>query len=155
MQNNKVKSVKTGKERALYLLQRSDKTEYELRNKLKQGLYSDSVIEEVINFLKAYHYIDDEQYTRKYISYKTKTKSVKQIKMDLYQKGITPEIIKEVFNSLGDSEEETIKKCIEKKRLNWETIEEKDIHKLISSLMRRGFPYEQIMTSIKEFKPLG
>lgn len=152
MENKKEKSLKTGKERALYILQNSDKTEQEIRNKLKQGSYSSTVIDGVIQFLKSYNYIDDVAYTRKYIAYKSKSKSYKLIKAELYQKGIPNEITKEVFDSIDSDENDTIKALINKKKIDWESVGDKDIHKLTNHLLQKGFPYEQIVSVIKEFK---
>lgn len=152
MQNKKEKTFKTGKERALYILHKADKTEHELRTKLKEGLYSESVIDEIIDFLKSYKYIDDSQYTRKYIAYKSNTKSYKLIKLELYQRGIPLELTKEVFESFGSEEYDTIKRLVIKKKINWESVGDNDIHKLTNYLLRKGFPYEQIVSVIKEFQ---
>ena len=46
---------KRAKKRAMNLLQKRDYTEYKLTEKLREGLYSDEVIAETIEFLKSYH----------------------------------------------------------------------------------------------------
>ena len=47
------------KERALYLLKAADKTEYEIRTKLRQAFYPEELIDYAVDFLKQYRYIDD------------------------------------------------------------------------------------------------
>ena len=60
---------KRGKERALYYLKNSDKTSYQMRNKLREGFYPENIIEKIIDFLSKYGYIDDLQYAIRYITY--------------------------------------------------------------------------------------
>ena len=42
------------KERALYLLKAADKTEYEIRTKLRQAFYPEELIDYAVDFLKQY-----------------------------------------------------------------------------------------------------
>ena len=44
--------MKRGKERALYLLKDRDRTEAEIRKKLKEGFYPQQVIDRTMDFLK-------------------------------------------------------------------------------------------------------
>ena len=50
------------KHRALHLLEYMDRTEKNMRMKLAQGGYPQDVIDETIDFLKSYGYIDDQKY---------------------------------------------------------------------------------------------
>ena len=51
---------KRAKKRAMNLLQKRDYTEYKLREKLKEGFYTDEIIDDTIEYLKSYRYLDDE-----------------------------------------------------------------------------------------------
>ena len=50
---------KRAKLRAMNLLQSRDYTTAKLRQKLKQGLYPDAVIEQALDYVASYHYTDD------------------------------------------------------------------------------------------------
>ena len=52
---------KRAKHRALYLLERCDRTEQELRTKLSRS-YEPEIVEEAIRYVKQYGYIDDKRY---------------------------------------------------------------------------------------------
>ena len=61
--------LKRAVERVCYLLKSSDKTEQELRQKLKDGYYPGEAIDYAIEFLKKHRYINDEEYGRRYVEY--------------------------------------------------------------------------------------
>lgn len=141
---------KRGKERALYYLKTSDKTISQMRTKLKDGFYPEDIIESVVDFLKNYGYIDDYRYTQNYVSYSRQRKSIRCIRNDLVLKGISKEIIEEVIleNSCDSMEEQLIEEyCRKKIRGN---MDEKQYNKLVMSLMRKGFKYEQVRSVIRK-----
>ena len=57
------------KKRALYLLTDQDRTEKQLREKLEKTGYSGQVIEETIEYVRSFGYIDDLRYSVRYIEY--------------------------------------------------------------------------------------
>ena len=67
------------KERALYLLKAADKTEYEIRTKLKQAFYPEELIDYAVDFLKQYRYIDDQRYAQNYINLYAERRSRRNI----------------------------------------------------------------------------
>ena len=150
---------KRGKERALYYLKNSDKTTYQMRSKLKEGLYPENVIEKIINFLNNYGYIDDLQYAMRFISYNINKNSSRKIIEKLRIKGIGKDIIEEAFCSISEYDEdfdnrkaeiELIRKQLIKKiRPNMDIQME---HKLVMSLVRKGFLYEDVISVLKEEK---
>ncbi len=136
---------KKAKHRALYLLERMDRTEYELRQKLKQD-YEADVVDEAIEYVKQYHYIDDERYARNYIVSKSQVKSRRQIEQELLlKKGISKDIILDAF-SQADVQDELflIRRWMEKKKLNPETANREELQKFYLFMMRRGFQSEDI-----------
>ena len=54
--------LKRAQARSLYILKSMDKTEAQMRQKLKEGTYPEKVIEEVIGWLYGFHYLDDRRY---------------------------------------------------------------------------------------------
>ena len=79
--------------RCLHLLERKDYTEWQLRQKLREGYYPDEVADLTMEDLKGYGYLDDSRYAERYMEYKLKSKSLRAVITDLKQKGISRDII--------------------------------------------------------------
>lgn len=130
---------------ALTLLEYCDRTEQEMRRKLKEREYRAEEIEETIGFLKEYHYIDDREYVRKYIRTHSGRKSVRRIQGELEQKGIEGELIEAGFAETSVDEEAQIAAWIEKKGYrSGETMEPAEYRRLTAFLGRRGYSFEII-----------
>ena len=154
------------KKRVLYLLQRKMYSEVELWEKLKQEYYPIEVIEETIQYVKQFHYIDDERLAEQYIRSKMGQKSQRVLKQQLKQKGISDFVIEQTFGKIQESfyqdkveeteslELEAIRKYVRKKGVSFrnKNDEERDdvswdyteIQKLTASLLRKGFQIENI-----------
>ena len=71
--------------RAMNLLKSRTYTEEELRRKLKQGFYPDSLVDTALEYVKSFHYVDDFAYAKEFIQYRVESLSKKQIvNKDLY-----------------------------------------------------------------------
>ena len=135
---------KRAKKRCLNLLQKKTYTEYQLRKKLKEGFYPDELIEEAVEYVKSYHYIDDYRYACEFIFYHKDTESRKKIEEKLRKKGISQEVLQRAQDdSYDDGEEENVElnlaiKLLEKKHYNQEIMETKEKQKLFAFLSRKG-----------------
>lgn len=143
---------KRAKKRAMHILEKRDKTEQQLRDKLLENRYPIQVVEAAIDYVKSYGYIDDISYARRYIEYRSRSKSRKQLRMELYAKGISSEIISGIFEDMEDGEGEAIKKLILKKSAKPQLLEETERRKLKMSLMRKGFAYSEIEKAFSQFE---
>ena len=127
---------------ALSLLERSDKTAQEMRQKLKEREYQQEEIEET---LEEYHYVDDEEYVRKYIRSYGARKSARRIRAELEKRGVDAELIEAGMAEIPVDEEEQIAVWIRKK--GYETdqqLEPEKYRKLTAALARRGYSFEMI-----------
>ena len=77
----------------MHLLEKQDRTERQLYDKLKQNGYPESCIESAIAYVKSYHYIDDFRYASTYIRYHQEKKSRQKLKMELMAKGIGRDLV--------------------------------------------------------------
>ncbi len=136
--------LRRAKQKGLAILKFMDRTEQELALKLKQADYTDSIISEVIAYIKSYHYIDDERYAVNYIRSRKDSKSKRQIYAELIQKGIEKMYIEQAFCEEYEDEEEAIRKAIGKKTKDISSMTEEEKMKLTSSLYRKGFPLDLI-----------
>ena len=139
--------IKRARKRAMFLLEKMDRTESQLRNKLRQGFYGEDLIDDAIAYVKKYHYIDDNRYAQTYVRYQKERKSKRQIKMDLMQKGVDREIIEQAIEAEyeSESEQELILKWIEKRKYKIGESDIKEKQKMYQFLMRKGFRSEDIL----------
>lgn len=130
------------KERALYLLKDKGRTVLELRQKLKKGWYPEKAIDRTVDFLKRYHYVDDEAYTRNYVELYGNRKSRAELAQSLRKKGIDRKLIKEICEEMEPDAAEEIRKILRRRGYSEMIWEEKQ--KTIAYLMRRGFSWGEI-----------
>ena len=90
--------------RCLHLLERKDYTEWQLRQKLREGYYPDETIDITMEALKGYGYLDDLRYAERYMEFKLKNKSVRAVVRDLRQKGISQGVIDEAAMTFDEEE---------------------------------------------------
>lgn len=140
---------KRAKLRCMNLLKSRDYTEYQLRTKLKEGLYPESVIDEAICYVESYGYVDDLRYAKSYIYYAGSSKSVRKIETELIAKGITKKIIDKAYQECEESndlvdEEHIIENYLVKKKYDSENATEEERRKIIGFLYRKGFPLDKI-----------
>ncbi|WP_461810619.1 regulatory protein RecX [Faecalimonas sp.] len=143
--------LKRVKLRALHLLNQMDRTEAQLRTKLKQGYYTDEMIEQAITYVKSFGYIEDGSYAKRYILSKQKSKSKKEIYAQLHQRGIVKEVIEYAMEECYEQDEEimAIKRLIEKKHFDIENATDSEKIKLYGYLSRKGFSYDCIRQVIQ------
>lgn len=133
------------KYRALDYISYQNRSEKEIVNKLRTLEYSEFIIEQVIQFLKKYDYINDEDFARKFTEYNLnyKRKSMKRIQYDLYQKGISGIEIEELIPNKEKLEYENIEYLLKKYKYNKE-MDRKDKEKLIRRILSKGFNYSNL-----------
>lgn len=136
---------KRAQKRAMHLLVKMDRSEKQLRDKLEEGMYPADVIDAAVDYVKSYHYIDDERYARNMIRYQQEKKSRLQIKTDLLRKGISSEIIDHAMEEEYQvSSEELILKLLEKKGYEPESADDTQRRRVYNFLLRKGFRSDEI-----------
>lgn len=145
--------LKRAKLRALHLLTDMARTESGLREKLKQGMYPEDVIEDALVYVRSFGYLDDYRYAQNFIESKRSSKSKKEIYALLCGKGVSPDLIDQAFESMDteNSEEEAICRIIRKRRIDPSKATREELHKLYGYLARKGFQYEDIRHAIQKY----
>lgn len=142
------------KHRALHLLEYMDRTEKNMRTKLAQGGYPQDVIDETIEFLKSYGYIDDQKYAYRYFNTRSQGKGRRRLFQELYQKGVHADQVQEAWAqaALDDEIDERagIRKLVEKKVGEQTELSQKEYRRLTGFLARRGFEWEDILAVFEE-----
>ena len=145
---------KRAKERSLHLIEKMDRTEYQIRTKLKDGYYPEEIIERVIAFLNKYNFINDEDYAKRYIECSKKTKSCRLILLELAKKGISKDILSNIKLYLSNDDEEIMQivKLLNKKKYKEVCADIKEKSKIINYLLRKGYDFENINTAIRKYE---
>ncbi len=143
--------AKKAREKAVYYLQFSGKTESELRKKLAEQEFSPASVDSAIEFVKKYRYLDDEDYTRRFIEKNGNKKSRKQMKYELMQKGVAREILDVVFEDMVVDEETQILTLLEKRKYPGEEATREEKQKISAFLARKGFSYDAISSAVIQY----
>ena len=148
--------VKRAKLRAMHLLTRMDYTEAELEKKLMKGEYTPQAVKIAMDYVRSYHYLDDERYVTRYLSTYQGRKSRRQMQFELERKGIPRELIRRGQEAMEDEEgcaDETdmIRQLLEKRCRNPKEADEKEKRRHYGYLMRRGFTSSEIQSVFREY----
>ncbi len=137
--------LRRAKLRCLHILEKMDKTEWQLRQKLMEGEYPAAVIDEAVAYVKSFHYVDDLRYASSYIADHQSSRSNKQLRLDLLKRGISDTIINEAFGTADQQDQKVlIRHWIEKKRFDKGSASPDELRRFIQFLMRKGFVYSDI-----------
>lgn len=149
--------AKRSKLRAMNLLKTRDYTEFQLAKKLHDAEYPEDIVEQAIDYVKAFGYIDDKRYAVDYIKEQYDKRSRKEIQMKLQKKGIAKETVDyavaETYGGEDDydmtSYDETalILKTLQKKHFTKDASYE-DKQKILAYFYRRGFSMDAVYKAI-------
>ncbi|MBU5487598.1 recombination regulator RecX [Clostridium sp. MSJ-8] len=144
------------RETAFRIIERSYKSEKELKERLLEKGYNNIEINRTIDYLKEYNFVDNEKLCEMYIKSKIKTQGKKKIKYQLLHKGIDEETINNVLDNIDSESEYEREKAIEvaTKKYNLLIKKEEDIYKikgkLYAFLAGRGYEYSIIQETISK-----
>ncbi len=138
---------KRARRRTMHLLEKMDRTEAQIREKLRQGFYPEEIIEDAVAYVKGYHYLDDSRYAENYVRNQREKKSRRKIQMELMAKGIDRELAEQALEEecQGENEQELILKWVEKKHYSAQTADLKEKQRMYQFLMRKGFQSDDIL----------
>lgn len=144
---------KRAKLRAMNLLKNREYTREELRRKLEQGQYPKQIIEEALDYVESYKYIDDLRYAVSYITCHEADKSRRQIEQHLMQKGISKDILEKAWQEWEEKggvmdEQAMIEKLLQKRHYAPDAADRKEQQRTYSFLLRKGFSGESIIKAM-------
>ena len=127
------------------------RTSFEVRNKLFDLGFDERIISQVICDLIELQYINDEDFTKKFIESNKKSKKISKsmIKLKLKNKGIDGEIIEKYFSEIEFDDIDAIKKLLVKKKFSNE-LEYDEKNKIIAYCVRKGFNMNDVIRAIKD-----
>ena len=138
------------KKRALHLLEKQDRSERNLRDKLREGGYADNVIDIAIDYINEYGYLDDARMAASHVRFYQDSRSKQRIKQDLMSKGIASDIIDRVIEEEYTSDEsDLIESLLIKKHYDRSNASYEDRAKMYRFLAGRGFSSDSINRVLK------
>ena len=134
---------------AITYLRARERSQKEIRDKLKTKEYSENIIEKVLVRLAELDLVNDKRFAKMFVSdrMKLKPKGKRVLQIELMQKGIDKNIIEEVLYELvgGDSEIELAKKVLEKALKKYGNMGDGEVkQRVIKYLQARGFSWSII-----------
>lgn len=136
--------------RAMHLLERQQRTEKQLRDKLQQNGYPLECIEQALDYVKSYGYVNDYQYAVTYIRYHQEKESRQKLTQKLIGRGIDKEVIEQALEEEFEADERTqILELLRKRKFNSETADEAMRRKTVQFLMRKGFKLREILSVMR------
>lgn len=141
------------KNAAIRIIERSYKSEKEIKDKLLKKEFDMKTVYRTLSFLKEYNLIDDEKLVSMYVKDRLRNQGDKKIKYSLMQKGINEEIIERELEKLNDDDLEEMAYSLALKKYSVLSKKENDKYKLYQKLTRyligRGYGYDLVSRVVK------
>ena len=145
--------LKRAKLRAMHLLEDMDRTESELREKLRQGRYPEEAVEGAVAYVKSFGYLDDARYAENFVRSRKAVKSRREIRMLLSRKGIEDKWIEKAFEICyeNEDEQEAVLRILRKKKVDPGTADDAQMQKIYGFLARKGFRFDTVRQVIQNY----
>ncbi|HSL89882.1 MAG TPA: regulatory protein RecX [Ignavibacteriaceae bacterium] len=145
------------RQKAISFLAKRIHSKRELENKLRKKNYEIELIKAVLDELEEKGLIDDNTFANQFSDEKLNSKKwgLQKVKSELFKKGISADVIKDVVKIYADSEsQQTSANDLVKKKLNLiskrENDQKKINQKLIAFLLSRGYDYDIAREAVRE-----
>ena len=140
--------------RSLKIITGRDMTEGMIKDKLKEDLYPEDIIDSVIEKLKNERLINDDRFIRGFIEGKSSKKSKRDIMAALALKRVNMNQAERIYDELSSEgslsdEKELIIKLLEKRHYDFENADFDEKQKQIRYLMGKGFSFDSIHSALK------
>lgn len=138
-------------EKAMDYLARGMKTVKQIGDYLAKKGFSPEVAQYVVQKLKEYRYLDDEQYAKLFVEQNGKTKGSRRLRQELQQKGISRETA-ETFSVLEGQQALEAAKALAAKYMRAKTVDLKNLQRLQRYLLGRGYDFDVVSNVVRSFR---
>ncbi len=140
------------KNSAIKLLTFRDRTEKELRDRLTEKGFEEGEIEETLELLKGYGYIDDERYAKKFVSdgINVRGHGPGRIKIELLKKGVDREIIEAALENENPDPREQIAQILGRRFSDSDLSNPKERSRILGYFARRGYAVRDVISAVNE-----
>lgn len=139
------------RKKALVLLTDMDRTEKGLRDKLARSGFSPAAVDDAVEYVRGYGYINDERYAAHFVEVMQSRKSRRRMEYDLSKKGLSREMVDKAMEESGPRDERPlIRELAMKKARHLDKEDPKSLSKIAAYLSRQGFRTEDIFCVLDE-----
>ena len=142
--------IREARKKALRLLTISDRTEFQLREKLREGGFPPEAVDDAVEYVRSFHYIDDRRYAEAFIRSRKDEKSLFELRMELRKRGVGEDLADEVLQEAEIDERAVISRLFEKKYASKDLSDPKIFERAFRYFGSRGFSYEDIKAAVTE-----
>ena len=137
--------------KAMSLLKYQDRTRKELKERLMRAELPEFITEEAVAYVESFGYINDEEYVRRYMEYRSGNKSKIQIKMDLHKKGIAAETLEKVFDEYEYEEDDILEEQVKKRIRQKGSVTKENFQKYYGYFAIKGFNSGKILDLLRKY----
>ena len=141
----------TALNKALGFLSATRKTEREVRSYLTKKGYLPEAANFVVEKLREYGFINDEEYAEAYTESAAKRKGGRRIRMELKGKGLSDEAIEGALTGLDPEQELETAKAILAKYMRGKSVDRESLQKAYRYLLGKGFDYETAKAAVDAY----
>ena len=149
----------------LSILEYRDRSEYVLKNKLREKGFSEEDVIDAVEYARSFGYVDDRRYADNFIRINCSNKSPRQMGAKLKEQGVDQEIIEETLSRYADEESAALSAFLAKKAKALGVTgpsDDDDLYghcstenmlkrrKLISAALGRGFSYQAVKDVLRK-----
>lgn len=150
---------KRAKDRALRFLSYRDRSEKEIRTKLKQVGYDENIIEWVVGELKRLKFLDDQRFAQSFAQTQMITRPVGEyfLKRELKQKGLDEELIEQTVAKTYEEKDQVsvALELAQQRKKRYQNVDELKAKKRVSDfLLRRGFSWDVVAEVMERWEEL-
>ena len=150
---------KRAKDRALNFLSYRDRSEKEIRTKLKDVGYEENIIDWVIGELQRLKFLDDQRFAQSYAQTQMITRPMGEyfLKRELKQKGIDTELIEQTVEKIYEEKDQmsVALELAQQRKKRYSNIDEMKAKKRVSDfLLRRGFSWDVVSEVLEQWDEL-
>jgi len=141
---------------ALKLLSYRERSEWEIRDRMRKKGYEDGLIEDVLRYLESHNFISDERFAQVWGENRIRRGyGRKRVYFELRQKGVEADLIDEVLDRLYSkvNEVEMALRLTKGKNFLLKKGNKRTIRKICGFLKRRGFSSKVINEVLMEIGP--
>ncbi len=135
------------------LLEYRERSEEEIRDRMRRKGYEEKVIAETVEFLKNQNLLNDKRFARMWTESRLRKSYGRwKVRSDLQEKGVDRELIDEVLKQLYSEVNET-QIALELVKRKWPSLRKKDnlmLQRISNFLKRRGFSFEVIADAMRQ-----
>ena len=135
-------------DKALTHISATRKTEREIRDFLQKKGYLPTVCDYVLEKMRGYNFVNDNEYAENFVEFAGKKKGVRLIKMQLKSKGVADEDIDKALSGIDGQAQEKAAIALLQKYMRGKTADRETLQKAFRYLLGKGFDYETAKSAV-------